>query len=222
MGKRLVIGLLAAGGVSALCCVGSLVAVALSDDEGPRSRATQAGQGFSVTVPEGFSTPRPGHWTAERREGPNRLWLDVQQLAPLHVSGAVDEPLRALWARSLEGYEGPADPLIQRRFVSNGARAHFARATVKRTGNPDPVMVSLYLVEADDALVPLFLVQGCDTNEPGALMIIQYSFPTTHTLVEAFLGGVAGSPVGAPLVDEAELTGTWTFADTGTLQGRRR
>ncbi|MCU0701892.1 MAG: hypothetical protein MUC96_35765 [Myxococcaceae bacterium] len=74
------------------------------------------------------------------------------------------------------------------------------------------------LVEADDLLVPLVIVQGCDTNEPGALMIIQYSFPKSHALVEQLLAAASGSPTGLPLVDDREVAGEWTFADTNTLQ----
>lgn len=126
------------------------------------------------------------------------LWVDLQQLAP-HPNADVDRALGALWQQILaNGYEGAPPALVQRRTVGTGARASFARATVRRVGNPDDVMVSLYLVEADSLVVPFFVVQGCDTNEPGAAMIITYSFPKTHALVEAALGAVAGRPDWAP------------------------
>jgi hypothetical protein len=221
MNTRVVIGVVVGlGAALMMCCLGTVaLGVFTADDDVPPVAVGTGGLGFFIAPPAEFTADGPGHWGASIQDGRNRLWLDVQQLSPIEGTDDVDAKLTALWSRILSnGYDDPKPPLIQRRFVANGARSHFARATVRRTGNPDPVMVSLFLVEADAQLVPLFFVQGCDTNEPGALMIITYSFPKTHALVEALLAGVNGSPVGRPLLDDMELVGDWSFADTGTLQ----
>jgi hypothetical protein len=206
--------------LAGLCCVGTLLIA--SDDANPAVGSTlRAGAGgFALEPPPSFKKKDgPGRWRLEQRDGTEVLWVDVTLMQPIAGLDGADAKLATLWTQQLTGaYENVRAPLVQRRFVSNGARSHYARAKLTRPGNREPVMVSLYLVEADDHLEPFFVMQGCDTNEMGVMMIIEHSFPKTHVSVEDLLTGVRGSPVGVPLVSDEELTGHFQFGDSGTAE----
>lgn len=217
----LVGGALVLGG---LCCLGSAgLWVVVQSPAGPAPGASQAppptSEAFAFEPPAGFQPGGEGLWRREQRDGTELLWVEARRLPALPGLDEVEAKLTALWLHLLRGaWPDLGPPLVQRRFVQNGAKAHFARTRLLRPGTPDPLLVSLYLVEAGDRLEPVLLTQGCDTQAPGALMIITYSFSRTHLFVEELLGGIRGSPAGGPLVSDAELTGRFVLGDAGTLQ----
>lgn len=218
-GVKIAVGIVGAlMALSAVCCLGTL-GLGLVGSDTPAANTTASPGGFVFAPPASFQQRGPGHWRREQKDGTETLWVDLSLLAPIPGLDDANGKLATLWKQQLTGhYENVRAPLVQRRFVSNGARAHFARAKLLRPGNREPVMVSLYLVEADDHLEPFFVVQGCDTNEMGVEMIIQFSFPKTHAFVEELLKTVQGSPTGGPLVSDDEVLGHYQFGDTNTAQ----
>ncbi len=207
-------------GMSFICCFGTLLLGLMGGEEtAPTAPRVIGGAGFTFSPPASFQQVGEGHWRREQRDGTEVYWVDVKRLPPIAGLAGAEAQLSAQWRQLLSGaYEQVHAPLVQRRFVSNGARAHFGRARLLRPGNPEPVMVSLYLVEADDRLEPFLVVQGCDTTAMGSQMIINFSFPKTHVFVEELLATVQGSPTGGPLVSDDEVAGHFVFGDTSTAQ----
>lgn len=224
MSRGLKLALIAGGALAALglCCLGSagLWLLAEADAGGPAPVGeAPVGQGFAFDPPAGFQPRGEGLWRREQQDGTELLWVEAWRLPALPGLDEAEAKLSALWLDLLPArYQDVRPPLVQRRFVQNGARAHFARARLLRPGDPDPLLVSLYLVEAGDRLEPVLVTQGCTTNAPGALMIIEFSFPKTHLHVEELLTGIHGSPAGGPLVADPELTGRFALGDASTLQ----
>ncbi|KFE66380.1 hypothetical protein [Hyalangium minutum] len=207
-------------GLSVTCCFGTLALGLLGGEEtAPTGPRAIGGAGFTFAPPASFQKAGEDHWRREQRDDTELYWVDVRRLPPIAGLEGADEKLSALWLKLLsDAYEQVHAPLVQRRFVSNGARAHFGRARLLRPGNPEPVTVSLYLVEADDRLEPFLVVQGCDTTAMGSQMIILFSFPRTHVFVEELLATVQGSPTGGSLASDDEVTGQFAFGDTHTAQ----
>ncbi|MDY7229612.1 hypothetical protein [Hyalangium rubrum] len=208
-------------GLTFTCCFGTLVLGLVGGEETTPAAGmrTSGGAGFTFAPPSSFQKVGEDRWRREQRDDTEVYWVEVRRLPPLAGLEGAEEKLSAQWRKLLSGaYEQVHAPLVQRRFVSNGARAYFGRARLLRPGNPEPVMVSLYLVEADERLEPFLVVQGCDTTAMGSQMIISFSFPKTHAFVEELLATVQGSPTGGPLVSDDEVTGHFVFGDTNTAQ----
>lgn len=225
--KTLLVVLLVVGGLCGVCGVGTLALVGLgvvagASEVGPSFTAPEARPGveggFRLTFPESFKPVDEHRHRFTLEEGGSRHTVDVIRLEA--VPG-LDDPrgkLDALWRGTIvrDWPQAPTVTLPLRRFVQNGARAHYTFATVEVPGQRRRSMVSLYLVEAGDRLEPFAVVQEFFDTGIGADFMNKYSFDTTHPAVEELLKGVEGSPVGLPLVSDDELVGRWAFS-TGAL-----
>ncbi|MFZ5441718.1 MAG: hypothetical protein ACOZQL_17075 [Myxococcota bacterium] len=216
--------------LSGLCCVGTLALGLLGDSSGsPGTAATSTGgsfgAGFSFEPPASFQSTGEGRWRRELRDDTELFWVNLVRLPAVSGLEGADEKLASLWNQGVAGAFSPlptmeriVPPLVQRRFVQNGARAHFGRARLFQKGTTDAVYVTLYLVEADDHLEPFLVVQGCESSAMGSAMICNFSFARTHVWIEELMKGISGSPTGAPLVSDEELVGHYQFGDTSTAQ----
>ncbi len=205
------------------CCLGSLALGMFSlDDATPSPVAAAQGTrtDFALKPPATFTTTPQGHWRRETKDDLAQLWLDVQRLQPIPGLDDAQNKVSTLWAAILTNhYEGVTDhPLVMRRFVANGARAHFASALLINKKDHQRYWLSLYLVEADDHLEPFLFTQGCVALSMGSEMIIEFSWPKSHVFVEDFITGIYGSPTGLPLLEDDEVTGHFTFGDNSTAQ----
>jgi hypothetical protein len=225
--------LLAVGGLCAVCGAGTVALVGLgviagatdSMGAGGSSSSSPAGSrgasgGFGFTVPASFTPVSEGRWRFEKVDGEAKHTVDVIRLGA--VPG-LDDPhgkLTQLWnAVIVRDWPGaPTRVLPLRRFVQNGARAHFTSATLTAPNAKHASLVSLYLVEADDRLEPFVLLQEYLDDSVGAVMKARGSFDVTQAAVEELMKGVEGSPVGRPLVDEAELVGAWKYGSGSHAQ----
>lgn len=223
--------LLGVGGLCAVCGAGAVALVGLgviagaTDSMGTFGGASSAGSpgaagGFSFNIPPTFTPVSEGRWRFEKVDGDARHTLDVIRLAAVPGLDDAHGKLTQLW-NAVIVRDWPAAPvkvLPLRRFVQNGARAHFSSATLKAPNAQHASLVSLYLVEADDRLEPFVLLQEYFDDSVGAVMVAKGSFDVTQAAVEELMKGVEGSPVGRPLVDEAELVGSWTYGSGSHAQ----
>ena len=236
-GLKITLGVVA--GVLALvgmCCVGTLLlgnwfsdvqpSSGRSADDEPRGTRGRPGMGFSFAPPASFVPAGEDGWKREASHGSERLSVDVARLPAMPGRAGVAPTFAALWNQlvptafdPLPAHDGHVPtPLLQRRFVSNGARAHFGRARLFRKGTQRAVYVSLYLVEEDDQLHPFLVVQGCQSTSPGGDVICDTTFGTTHRWVEELLEHVSGSPTAVPLVDDEDLVGHFTSGSDDVAQ----
>lgn len=225
--------LLALGG-SCFACMGGGMLLALlgviSGDEAATGAVASAppGQpgaagGYALTVPASFTENGQGRWLHRQRDGSAELTVELVRLPALPGLEQPEARLTELWnTRLAADWEGAsATPFLMRRFVSNGALAHFAGAELRTKPGRQLSFVSLYLVEAGDRLEPLVFIQ--QRSEPGGFassadMMAGLSWGTSHAAVEAVLAGVKGSPVGRPLVTDAEVAGRWVYGSNSTAQ----
>lgn len=209
--------------LSGLCCMGTLVAgLALDDAPAPTAARSAAlgGGGFGFSPPSSFQQ-RGDTWRREQADGDELHFVEVRRLPPVAGLGEPERKLATLWEqvvvpafKPLPIHDRIPTPLTQRRFVENGARAHFGRARVLRRDTGDAVFVTVYLVEADDHLEPLLVTQGRD----GSTLAMNLSFGMTHAWVDEFFRGITGSPTGLPLVSDEEVTGHFKSGGTSTAQ----
>lgn len=214
-----------AGGV-ALTVLG---AVTGSDDTGrvseaPTGGAPGAAGGFAFTAPAGWTSPGAGRWSTQVKDGTAVLTVEVLRLPALPGLGQPADTLATLWRDRIGAdWDGVSStPLVMRRFVGNGARAHFTSAPLRPKGGGTVTRVSVYLVEAGDRLEPLVVLQQYDDPTTNAQVMkdqmAPYSWDTTHRLVEQVIAGLAGSPVGLPLVSDDEVAGDWRYSTGNALQ----
>lgn len=186
--------------------------------------APGAAGGFSFTPPEGWTSPGAGRVSTQVKDGTAVLTVEVIRMPAISGVGEPAEKLAAFWSERIGAdWDGvPATPLVMRRFVGNGARAHFTSAPLRPKGGGTRARVSVYLVEAGDRLEPLVVLQQYDDPTTNAQSIkdqmAPYSWDTTHPLVEQVIAGLAGSPVGLPLVSDEELVGEWRYSTGNALQ----
>ncbi|CAM3093324.1 hypothetical protein G4177_22560 [Corallococcus sp. ZKHCc1 1396] len=227
--------LIAVGGASALCCTGTLGLLALGliagDDTAPgtapsaeaRTHAGRKGEpgGFAFDAPQGWKTLPDGRFIIEY---PNKYGdpLGVEALRMPSVPGLDDGEGKVvrLWRERVGAdWNGvPPHPRVMRRFMANGARAFFATEAVKHKGNGRSFLISLYLVEADDRFEPLVFIQSFASTGYGEDLSASFSWDTSYAKVEEALKGVRGSPVGLPLVDDAEVVGRFQYSSNSATQ----
>lgn len=225
--------LLALGGSCFACMGGGMLLVLLgviSSDEAttsapavaPTGRPGAAG-GYALTLPASFKENGQGRWLHEQADGSSTLTVELLRLPALPGLERPEARLTELWnTRIAADWEGAsATPFLLRRFVSNGAVAHFTGAELRTKPGRQLSFVSLYLVEAGDRLEPLVFIQ--QWRDPtgslaGADMMAGFSWKASHAAVEAVLAGVQGSPVGKPLVTDEEVVGRWVYGSTSTAQ----
>ncbi|NOK10700.1 lipocalin family protein [Corallococcus exercitus] len=225
--------LLAVGGACAFCCTGTLGLMALglfagdSDTPGTPAAANRAhggspGEpgGFAFDAPQGWKTQQDGRFIVEWNDGGNTLGAEALRLPAVPGLDDAEGKLARLWQERIgaDWNDVKPNPLVMRRFVANGARAFFTAAVVRAKNNGRTFRVSLYLVEAGDRLEPLVFIQSF-MSPPGSAgedMSASFSWNTSSVRVEEALKGVRGSPVGLPLVDDAEVVGHFIY---GTSTG---
>lgn len=222
--------LLGVGGLCAVCGAGAVALAGLgviagaTDSMGtstaPARGSPGATGGFTFTLPASFAPVSEGRWRFEKVDGEAKHTLDVIRLTAVPGLDDAHGKLTQLWnsviVRDWPG--APTQVLPLRRFVQNGARAHFTSATLKAPNAQHASLVSLYLVEADDRLEPFVLLQEYLDDSVGAVMVARGSFDVTQAAVEELMKGVEGSPIGRPLVDEAELVGSWKYGSGSHAQ----
>ncbi|MBN8233237.1 lipocalin family protein [Corallococcus macrosporus] len=220
--------LLAVGGVCAFCCTGTLGLMALGlfageDSATPRARAGRPGEpgGFAFDAPQGWKTQADGRFILEWDQRGDTLGVEALRLPSLPGLDDAEGKLARLWQERVgaDWNDVKPNPLVMRRFVANGARAFFTAAVVRAKNNDRSFRVSLYLVEAGDRLEPLVFIQSFMT--PGGLgeaMSASFSWNTSYVRVEEALKGVRGSPVGLPLVDDAEVVGHFVHGSSTAAQ----
>lgn len=218
-----VFGLCAVCGAGAVAVLGLGVIAGASDGLGVGSPATReaspgAPGGFSLRVPPGFTPVSEGRWRQVIQEGDKRHSVDVIRLPSIAGLDDAQPKLQRLWHDVIvRDWPGAPDAVLPlRRFVANGARAWFSSAAILAPNAKEKSLVSLYLVEADDRLEPLVVLQEFSSELPtyaGA----QFSWDTTHPLVEELIKGLEGSPVGLPLVDDAEVAGAWKYSSGASM-----
>ncbi len=221
---------LTAAALCALCGAGTVGLVALGVIAGNADPAVggadrPAGQpgvagGFSMRLPASFTPVSEGRWRHEQVDGQRRHTVDVIKLAAVPGVGDPAGALKRLWNEVIrrDWPDAPQTPLPLRRFVNNGARAHFSSAALQPQGNQNKSLVSLYLVEAGDRLEPLVVLQEYFDDSVGAMMVARGSWDVTHPAVDALLKLVEGSPVGLPLVMDDEVQGAWVTASGASQQ----
>lgn len=222
MTKGVKLALAVVGGLlacSCLCCGGVLL---LGDDAKGTAGAPGgvSGQGFSMTLPPGFTDKGNGVWEHVVVDDTQTRTLKVTRLNAV-PRGDPQAMLTQLWRElvtSKPEYAQFGPPLPQRRFTENGARAHFMRTRVWVNQSDSGRYISIYLVEADDEFVPLVITQDIAETSMGAAMLINYSWGKSHVPVEELFKHLHGSPTGAPLLDDEELIGHFVMGDTSTAQ----
>lgn len=217
MKKWLLIG----GGLVGLCCLSSGAVLALG--AGSDSPAGESGGGFSFTPPAEFTADGPGRVKATQQDGSSLNTVEVLQLAAIEGRDDAEQKLRRFWNEAIarDWDEVQPEPIVMRRFVANGARAVFTGGKARaKQGNL--AFVTVLLVDDDTRLVPLVIIQTSqDPNTTGSStrdMSASMSWSTSWALAERALTGVRGSPVGLPLVDDAEVTGAWVYSTGSQLQ----
>lgn len=224
--------LLTAGGACAFCCTGTLGLMALgffagSDSATPgasdtvsRARGGTPGEpgGFAFNAPAGWKTQEDGRFIVEWNDRGDTLGVEALRLPSVPGLDDGEGKLARMWQERVgaDWNDVKPDPLVMRRFMANGARAFFTAAVVRAKHNGRDFRLSLYLVEAGDRLEPLVFIQSFMT--PGGVgehLSASYSWSTSYARVEEALKGVRGSPVGLPLVDDAEVVGHFLH-DSGT------
>lgn len=234
--SRLVWFLFVAGGVSALCCTGTLglFVWGLFSDERDSGPSVSSGEIQRVTPgqrgePGAFAFDPPQGWT--RQEGGRFIleWSDtygatlgVEALRLPGIPGLDDgegKTLR-LWRERVvaDWSDVPPSLPVLRRFVANGARAFFTGGVVRHKENGRSFRVSLYLVEADDRFEPLVFIQSYLNPGPGEALSASMSWDTSYAKVEHALYGVRGSPVALPLVADAEVVGAFVHGSSAAAQ----
>lgn len=223
--------LLGVGGLCAVCGAGAVALVGLgviagaTDSLGagtPPVEGLQPGApgGFTFTVPASFSPVSEGRWRFEKVDGTARHTVELIRLPA--VPGREDPigKLTRQWNAAIvrDWPNAPTRVLPLRRFVNNGARAYFTSATLTAANNDHPSLVSLYLVEAGDRLEPFVVLQEYFDKSVGAAIVARFSFDQTQPAVEEVFKGVEGGPVGAPLVDEADIAGSWKYGSGASMQ----
>ncbi|NPC69566.1 hypothetical protein HPP05_07385 [Corallococcus exiguus] len=227
--------LLMVGGACAFCCTGALGLMALglfagdSDTPGTPgavSRARGGGSpgepgGFAFDAPQGWKTQEDGRFILEWDDRGNTLGVEALRLPAMPGLDDAEGRLAKVWQERIGAdWNGvQPNPLVMRRFMSNGARAFFTAAVVRAKNNDRSFRVSLYLVEAGDRLEPLVFIQSFMT--PGGLgeaMSASFSWNTSYARVEEALKGVRGSPVGLPLVDDTEVVGHFIYGTSSGAQ----
>lgn len=179
--------------------------------------------GYVLGVPASFTPNGEGRWLFAEADGTATRSVELIRLPALPGLERAPERLVQEWnARVAVDWEGASPaPFVMRRYVGNGARAHYTGAALHAKGGGPLTYVSLYLVEAGDRLEPLvFLQQYADPTgfKSTANMMASTSWPFTHQAVEAVIAGVQGSPVGVPLVERSAVTGKWTYGTSQTAQ----
>lgn len=216
----------------AFCSIATLGAAALglvSDDDtvtGTAAPSAPAGSpgiegGFALAIPKTFKPDGEGRWITRIPDGSSTLTVELIKLSSLPGLDRAPERLKELWtttiARDWSGVQN--DPFILRRFMSNGARAHFTGSKLRDKKTNFLFYVTCYLVEAGDRLEPLVFVQGYgDGSKFPNDMMAGVSWSTSYPAVEAVIAQVKGSPVGLPLVSDDEVEGHWGFSSTNTAQ----
>lgn len=219
MTRSMKLVLAAVGGLlafSCLCCGGA----ALLGDETPGVTGARRGQGFSMTLPPGFTDKGNGVWEHVVVEDTQTRTVRVTRLAAV-PRGDPQAMLEKLWREAVTSkpeYAPFGPPLPQRRFTQNGARAHFMRTRVWVNQSDAGRYISIYLVEADDEFVPLVITQDIAETAMGSAMLIQYAWGKSHAPIEELFKHLHGSPTGLPLVDDEELLGHFVMGDTSTAQ----
>ncbi|TSC25282.1 hypothetical protein [Corallococcus sp. Z5C101001] len=227
--------LLAVGGACALCCTGTLglmVLGLLGGDATPgavatspmnRARAGTRGEpgGFAFDAPPGWKKLEDGRFILEWVDRGDTLGVEALRLPSVPGLDDGEGKLARLWRERIgaDWNDVKPNPLAMRRFVTNGARAYFTAAEVRSKTNNRSFRVSLYLVEADDRLEPLVFIQSFMT--PGGIaesLSASFSWNASYPRVEEALKGVRGSPVGLPLVDDAEVVGDFLYGSSTSTQ----
>jgi hypothetical protein len=205
----------------------------LADDDAPTASAGAAPSGgspgapggYTVAVPEGFKPAGTGRWLYSEAEqyGVTRS----VEMIRLDAIAGMDDPggkVRRFWNQRIasDWNKASPNPFVMRRFVSNGARAHFTGGEVRAKDDDRLAYVSVYLVEAGDRLEPLvFIQQYADPTmniKSAREMSASLSWHVSHAWIEKALAGVAGSPVGLPLVSDDEVSGKWVYSTSNALQ----
>ncbi|WP_224362930.1 hypothetical protein [Hyalangium versicolor] len=232
--------LITVGGASALCCTGTLGLLALGLISGPSETgaptATAAGSashetrgtgnrgepgGFAFDAPQGWKTLPDGRFILEWLDRGDTLGVEALRLQSVPGLDDGEGKVARMWVERIgaDWNDVKPNPPVMRRFMSNGARAFFTGGTVHHKGNGRSFRVTLYLVEADDRFEPLVFIQSYST--PGGIgeaMSASFSWNTTHAKLEEALKGVRGSPVGLPLVDDAEIVGSFAHGSNSVAQ----
>lgn len=229
--------LIVVGAGTALCCSGTLGVMALglfaeddttasptrADVPGAAGRTGQPGApgGFAFDVPQGWKATGQGRYLIEQKDRGDTLGVEVVRLPSVPGLEDGEGKVARLWHERIGAdWDGvTSTPPVLRRFVSNGARAFFTGSPLRSKKEGVLFRVSLYLVEADDRFEPLVFIQSyVPENAIARDMSAGFSWDTSHKNVELALAGVRGSPVGAPLVDDSEVVGDFSYATSSSLQ----
>jgi hypothetical protein len=221
---------LAVAGLCAVCGAATVALVALGVVAGNTDPATTSADppmgrpgvagGFSMSLPASFTQVAEGRWRHEQLDGQRRHTVEVIKLAAVPGLEQPHEALKRLWNEVIrrDWPDAPPTPLPMRRFVNNGARAHFTSAALQPRGNANKSLVSVYLIEAGDRLEPLVVLQEYFDDSVGAMMVARGSWDETHPAVEALFKQVEGSPIGLPLISGDEAQGAWVTASGASQQ----
>ncbi|MBL8917741.1 MAG: hypothetical protein JNJ54_02680 [Myxococcaceae bacterium] len=221
-------GLLAVAGACGVCGAATLLLGLLTaSDEGSPSvgeGSPGAAGGFGFAPPQGWKSAGPGRFTTAQAQRSATLGVEVIRLSAIAGRDSPGRKLTSVWTTQVgaDWAGASATPLVLRRYVGNGAIAHFTSAVLKPKAGGIDTRVSLYLVEADDRLEPLVILQTYSDPESMAEVntnhAASFSFDTSSAQVEEALNATQGSPVGVPLAADDELTGAWVSSTSNNLQ----
>lgn len=236
-GKKTWVWVLVAVGAACFVCGAGAVAWGMlstfTGEEGGGVATASAGRegqpgasgGFSFTLPQGFASSGQGRWKWTGKDRDADVGVEVIRLPAIDGLDAPEAKVAKLWNERIgaDWDNVPPAPMVMRRFVANGAKAHFTSGVVTPKGGGIEVRASIYLVEADDRLEPLVFLQTYfeEVNLVGITIVnhmAAFSWNATHEQVEQVLAGVQGSPVGAPLVSDEDVVGVWQYGTGNSLQ----
>lgn len=223
--KTILVVVLVLAGACAFCSVGVVILggvgflTASKDLSTPAPVLSADREVVTFVVPPPFHQVSEGRYTAEQTDGPARYVVEVIRLPAIDAADPI-ESLNAQWrATIVRDWPGaPEQVLPLRRFANNGARVYFTSASLQQQGAEYRSLVSLYLVSADERFEPFVTVQSFFDSSAGAPMRALGASDVTHPLIEALFKGISGSPVGNPLIDDAEVSGRWQHSSGNQMQ----
>lgn len=202
-----------------------LLASADEGSDGPAPRGLPGpAQGFAFAPPPGWQSSGSGRFRTTQAQRSATLGVELIRLAAIAGRDSPGRKLTTLWTTQIgaDWAGASATPLVLRRYVGNGAIAHFTSAVLKPKAGGIDTRVSLYLVEADERLEPLVILQTYADPESMAEVntnhAASFSFDTSSAQVEQALNATQGAPVGLPLAADDELVGAWVSSSSDNLQ----
>ncbi len=206
---------LCAGGAIVLGGIGFLTAKDVATPPVPTGVTTAA----EFAPPAPFQLVSEGRWQASLADGSAHHGVEVTRF-PSRAATSGLSALSEAWSELIvpQWPGAPSRVLPLRRFANNGARVYFASARLPQQGFKRKSLVSLYLLQVDDRFEVFSVVQSSVDESVGNEMTEAGAPDVSHPLVEALFKGLAGSPTDVPLVDDAELVGSWKSSSGGQQQ----